>query len=173
MFGLDSDAITGQPVDSGIRFAQEHIFPGHDHWETILQTQLEQRGACPAAAGRGSESQRGTTLMKLVYKADHAGNGGNAELHFPENAVLALAEVLEFLVRAVSKKMTQDVTAFAAIENEIQFGLRYMTSQRLKKPAPSLAMNRMTVDEDSVHIEDDAPQMSSIHRILPGNTGFA
>src|SRR5271156_6649575 len=121
-------------------FTPEHVFAGHDHWEIIQQSQLKQRRARPAAAGRGSQRQSGATAMQLAYKAHRARDGSNPELHLPEDAILAPAEFLELWIWAVSKKMTQDVAAFAAIENEAQLGLGHFASERLEKQTPSLAM---------------------------------
>src|SRR5580700_4128587 len=107
--------------------------------------------------------------MQFAHKTDYTRNRGYAELHLPKDVILAPAEFLEFWIWAVSKKMTQDVAAFAAIENEIQFGLGDRASQGLEKPTPSPAMHCMTVDQDSVHVKNDAAQRSSGHRLSPGN----
>jgi hypothetical protein len=63
--------------------------------------------------------------------------------------------------------MTQNVAPLAAIENEVQLGLGHVATQRMEKQAPSLAMHRMTVDEDAIHVKDDATQLSEAHECSP------
>jgi hypothetical protein len=53
--------------------------------------------------------------------------------------------------------MPQDIAALAPIENEIQFRLGDVASERLEKQAPGPAMNAVTVDQHAIHIKDDTP----------------
>ncbi len=94
-------------------------------------------------------------------------------MHLPEDAVLVPAKFLEVRIWTISEKMTQDVGSFAAIEDKVQLRLGDVASQRLQEEPPCLAMHRMTVDEDSIHVEDDAAQLSSNHKISPANAELA
>src|SRR5580700_151057 len=154
-----SEAITSEAVDGGIRLSEDHILPGDDHLETIQQSQFHQRRAGAAAAGGGSQSHSDTTAMQFTHHADCSRYRSYFEPHLPEYAIFALAEFLELEVRTVPKKVPQDVAALAAIQNEIQFGLRHLASEGLEKQPPSLAVHCMTVDEHTVHIKDDTAQL--------------
>ena len=173
MLGLDPDAAAGQLVNCGIRFSQKHIFPGHDLLETTQLSQIDQSRAGTAAAGGGSQRQDGAIAMKLAYHVNHSWNWGNIESHLPEDAILAPAEFLEFRLRTVSKKMAQDIGAFAPIKNEIEIRVRYVASERLKEQTPRPSMHRMTVHQDAIHVEDDAAQLSRAHEFPPGVAGPA
>jgi len=106
--------------------------------------------------------------MKVAHHANRPWNGNYIEPHLAEDAILAPAKLLEFRLGAISQKMAEDVAPLAAIQNEIHLGLGYIAFQRLEKRAPSLAMHRMTVDENAIHVKDDAAQLSKAHEFSPG-----
>src|SRR5271165_3065697 len=167
----DSEAIAGKVVNGGVGFAQKHVLPGHDYLETIQHFQLDQCRACAAAAGGRRQGQKRTVVMKLAHQADCARNGGDFEPHLLEDAILAPAQLFELLIWTIPEKVAQNVGAFTAIENEVQLEVGYIPTERLKKLPPSLAMYRMTVDENSVHVKNDASQLPGSHRheIFPVN----
>src|ERR1700722_10968065 len=105
--------------------------------------------------------------MKLAHHADRARQRPNLMSHLPEDAILTSAEFFEFGIWTIPDKMTQNVAAFAAIENEVQLGLGHCSSKRMDKRAPSIAMHGMTVDEDAIHSKDDAVQSLGTHDVSP------
>src|ERR1700678_4517678 len=107
--------------------------------------------------------------MKFAHQADGAGDGRDLEPHLPKDAILAATELLEFRCRTIPEKVPQDVVALAAIQNKIQLGIGDFASERPEKLTPGLAMRRMTVDENSVHVKDDAEQLCA-HEVSPGKT---
>src|SRR5882672_96764 len=121
-----------------------------------------------AAAGGGCQSEDGSVAVQLAHHMNHSRNWSNIESHLPEDAILAPAEFLEFRLRTVSKKMAQDIGAFAPIKNEIEIRVGYVASERLKEQTPRPSVHRMTVHQDAIHVEDDAAQLSRAHEFPPG-----
>src|SRR6266478_2617792 len=120
-----------------------------------------------AASGLPKSTSSPVTICWKQFSKPRSTSVERARLRLAEDAILASAEFFEVRFLASSEKMAQDVAAFAAIQNKIQIGLGHFASKRLKKPAPSLAMHGMTVDEDPIHVKDDATQLFEAHELSP------
>jgi hypothetical protein len=156
MFGPNPDAAAGQPVNRGIGLAQENIFSGHDLLKTIEHSQIGQGTVGAAAAGGGGQGEGDAFGVQGAHHAHRARYGDNLEPHSAEDAILAPAEFLKLRLRAISQEMAEDILPLAAIENKIHLRFGHVASQGLEKSAPSLAMHGMTVDEDAIHVKNDA-----------------
>jgi hypothetical protein len=77
-----------------------------------------------------------------------------------EDAIFAPAEFFDVRVGTVPEKMAKDVAALAAIEDEIEFRVGDLPAQGVEKLAPGFAMGGVTIDEDAIHVEDNAAEVA-------------
>jgi hypothetical protein len=75
------------------------------------------------------------------------------ELIFP------LSVIRNLCLRKLAQEMTQNFSAFSAIQDEVQFDVGHFPPKRSQKLPPRLAMRRVAIDYYSVHVENNGTQL--------------
>lgn len=78
--------------------------------------------------------------------------------------ILELAEVCQFGLRQVPKKMTKNVITFLAPKNEIQLVLGHTVSETVQEELPGTAVGGMAVDENAIHVQNNGAEAGKVER---------
>jgi hypothetical protein len=150
----DPEPLTSETVNRRVWFSVRDFIPGNNDVEFVCQVHLIKHVATPALAGRGGNRDGDSVVVETPDQFEDTWNHLRVERGFLEEFVLTVSIFPNLLFGKLPQEMTQNLAALSSIENEVQFGFRYLLTDFPQKGSPRCPVRRVTVDNDAVHVED-------------------
>lgn len=167
-------ALRCQGEDERVGLTVPDVVTGDDRAKLVLHAKMLKDVVNTRFASGGRDSDREAGLGYDIQEFEEAGDGLHVNGLLAKKRFLALSEFVDLVIAKVAKEVAKYFLALAALKNEIKFFVGDIAPDRIKKKSPRSFVDRMAVNDHTVHVKNHRAQtQSSASTINPGHDCWA